>query len=85
MRWTEYLIRHDGALLKKTNLTQQGEGVGSQEVVLEHDVYDIIVNTHFPVLHVGRSKTLKAINERYYGIAYYVPCYLNKILSIDAK
>jgi len=69
MKWTalnEYLISHDGALLKKN---QHAGGVGNREFVLEHDVYDIIVNAHFPLLHMGRSKSFKVINERYYGIA----------------
>jgi len=83
---TAYLIRHDGTLyiyiLKKTNMTQQAEGVGNRKFVLEHDVYDIIVNTHFPLPQCG---TFKAINERYYycegGGIVCLPCYSNKILS----
>jgi len=39
-------------------MTQQAEGVGNREVVLEHDVHDIVVNTHLSLLQVGCSKLL---------------------------
>jgi len=55
MKWTalnEYLISDAGALVKKTSMTQQAEGVGNREVSFEHEVYDIIVSTHLSLLHV---------------------------------
>jgi len=39
-------------------MTQQAEGVGNWEVVVEHD---IIVNTHLSLLHVGHSKLLMMV------------------------
>ena len=44
-------------------MTQQAEGVGNREVVLEHEVYDIIGNTcHYFM------QGEKAINDPYYGV-----------------
>jgi hypothetical protein len=33
-----------------------------------HPSADVIVNTHLSLLHAGRTKTFKAVNQ-YYGIA----------------
>ena len=62
MEWTalnEYLISDAGAFVKKTSVTQQAEGVGNREVVLEHEVYDIIANTHLSLLHDGQCSCVK--------------------------
>jgi len=56
-------------LLNKPSVTQQVAGIENREVVLEHDLYDIIINIHMSLLRAGRSTTFQAINERYYGSA----------------
>ena len=78
MKWTalnEYLISHDGTLLEKTNMTQQAEGIGNREFVLEHNVDDIIVNTHFPLLLVEHSKLLMSDIMVLRRRRYCLPCY----------
>jgi len=43
--------------------------MGNRQVVLDHEVYDIIVTTHSSLLHNGKNKTFDGINSEYYGIA----------------
>jgi len=41
---------------QNNQVSQQMEGVGNREVVSEHEVYDITVNTHVSLLHAGNLK-----------------------------
>ena len=39
-----------------------------RQVVLEHDVFDVIAHIHDVLLHAGKNKTYATISEKYHGI-----------------
>ena len=69
-------------MFKKPTVAQKEAGIGNRQVVLDHEVYDIIVTAHSSLLHNGKNKTFDGINDQYYGIVRAEVCiqYYHKTL-----
>jgi len=59
--------------IKKPSAAQIQAQQARRQVILDHDVFDTIVDIHISLLYAGKNKTFTAINEHimaYHKIRY---------------